>query len=223
MATEHEVFTATADLRTLLTDLARSAATDETLPAINGVLLHTDTTGEQPLLVGTSTDRFVMAQAHIDVLSGQLPETFVFVPDLQLLLTALAPREDIDDDVGEGNVRLLRAGNTLTLYRDQVVRIDLWDMEFPPIRQHFAPQPGARQSTQLAPEYLQMFAEIAASRGAPAVALTIQDDATPVLVHIGERYRAVVMRTADRLPPPPALSIPPHELAREAQLAASGQ
>ena len=76
-------------LQGLLADIIRFAGDDPTLPMLNGVLLHTVKHNGGVLLVATATDRFVMAQTHIDA-TGVLPkECFIRLGDVRRLLALL--------------------------------------------------------------------------------------------------------------------------------------
>lgn len=207
----------------LLGDLMATASPDAALQPIHGVLLHTDQLDdEHTVLVGTSTDRYILSQAHEPITCGCLPETFL--PLLRVLVAALCPaaaeHEDEDEDDGwagpTGDVCLVRDGDTLTLRHHgdravHTVRVDVWPSAgFP--SQHlprlFADADRA-STTEIAPWVLPVLARIAQRRGA-GVAVTVQAPNQPVQVHIGDRYRAVVMPgKAAATPTVPPLFLPP--------------
>ena len=62
------------DLAALLRDVKQAASTDEHLPMMAGVLLHTARTEDgDTVLVATATDRYCLLQGHARVESGELP------------------------------------------------------------------------------------------------------------------------------------------------------
>ncbi|WP_028924971.1 hypothetical protein [Pseudonocardia acaciae] len=90
------------DLDRLLADAARGAATDETLPGICGVMLHTDTYNGTPVLVATATDRFMLVQAHVPLdagtFEGRLMLTNAQVTQVRAMLRPLTRRRGGRDD-----------------------------------------------------------------------------------------------------------------------------
>lgn len=71
----------------MLTDLLKSTA-DATLPALHAVRLFTADHQGSPVLVGISTDRFTVAQAH-ESAEGELPAILLPVPAAKTVISAL--------------------------------------------------------------------------------------------------------------------------------------
>lgn len=208
-----------AELYLLLADTADSAGTDPTLPMLNGVLLHTDTNpAGTPVLVGTSTDRFLLGQAHTTANSGQLAPTFVPLRGVRAMRAALDAwwRDDPDDldnvdDDGdplpparpgrrrEGGipVRLARHPDALTLTIPMAdttvaVRVDLADTQFPTRLSHLFTETSSADPVSIAPRLWRALARIADRRDT-GITIRPQGARTPVAVHIGNQYRALVM------------------------------
>lgn len=78
------------ELVSMLADLKLSTSQDSTLPMIDGVLLHVAQHQGRAILVGTSTDRRILAQAHIDV-EGDLEQTLVRTDSLTDILSVMRP------------------------------------------------------------------------------------------------------------------------------------
>lgn len=76
-----------ADFCGALTDVARTAAATD-VPVIEGVLAHTDKSGERQVLVLTSTDRFTIGQAHMSC-EGDASDRFIPVGEVKRLLAVL--------------------------------------------------------------------------------------------------------------------------------------
>lgn len=71
----------------MLTDLLKSTA-DDTLPALHAVKLFTADHHGEPVLVGVSTDRYTVAQAH-ESAAGELPSILLPVPAVKTVISAL--------------------------------------------------------------------------------------------------------------------------------------
>jgi hypothetical protein len=194
-----------ADLRLLLTDLLATASTDPSLPMIAAVQLHTagDQSGHT-LLVGTSTDRYRLAQAHIRLTEpARLPDTLLPTLGVRVLLAALGPAPK-DTSTTEGTCRVEVGPAGLTLHHDGpvAVRIDRVS-EFPPIRHLFGDQRPASEHGTLSAAAVRLLAEIADRRHAP-VQVCPRGAGTPIHVQIGDRYRAVFAAAGtDQLTPVP--------------------
>jgi hypothetical protein len=213
-----------AGLHGLLIDLAESAGTEVTWPLLNGVLIHTDTaaTGER-VLVGTSTDRFLLGQAHAPV-TGSLPETFVPLRGVRVLIAALqAGWHGYDqDEVGDplprhtpgppaGLVRLIRNDDALAVTAAGVsVRVALGAVEVPAWA-CYLPRLAAESigtTAWVSPPLWQTLGRIA-DRRKTGIAVTVQAPAQPVRVHIGSQYQALVMPLQPQsVPSTPQLFLP---------------
>lgn len=190
----------------LITDLLRTAGTDDTLPMLVGIRLHSDKIGAQPVVVGVSTDRFSMGQAHTEA-TGQLPEVFVPTSSCKRILGALklinpaALLELAVDDL------------TLSFTGDDVsVRVPLKDIEFPKFWKIFENHDEAEPdpvgtAAAYNPAVLQPFQMIAKSRG-ESLHIAIKNARTGATITIGDRYRGLLMPVRKDLPAVPLLLAP---------------
>lgn len=108
----------TVGFSALLRDVRRAATTDDGLPMIAGLMLHTAVDkADRTVLVATATDRFCAIQAHVHV-EGSLPER-VFVPNTQIsqVLAVVRPfagrksavPSEVSVDVADGRVTVRQA------------------------------------------------------------------------------------------------------------------
>lgn len=199
-----------SQLRALITDLLRTAGTDVTLPMLVGIRLHTDTLNKQSVLVGASTDRFTLGQAHADA-TGHLPETFLPATSCK---RALAMLKLIDSGVlvelAADSGHLSFSGGDLT------ARLDTGATEFPETHRIFdsltnlEPAPGGTAAA-FEPAFLNRFVAIAKARREP-MHIATTGTATGALITIGDRYRGLLMPQRKDLPAAQWF-LPPSELA----------
>jgi hypothetical protein len=211
------------DLYGLLVDLADVAGREEWLPMFNGVLLHTAETANGVALVGTATDRFLLAQVHADEdVTGSLPEVFLPLRDVRQLIAGLQNWDNADpdgdreiefdyDDEGEPvpvtrsiaptpgvKVHLTVADDALTMATvDVSVRIPLTaTTEFPVkiLPRLFTDPPAGDTTVTIAPRLWRRLAAIADRRDTN-VTVHVQPTPQPTQVHIGSHFRALAMPT----------------------------
>lgn len=75
MTTTQPITVRRTEFAELLTDLAPHVHTDDDLPMLNAVSLHTAQHNDTTVLVGSATDRFTLAQAHIPLTPTADPGT----------------------------------------------------------------------------------------------------------------------------------------------------
>lgn len=214
----------TAALLGLLTDIARTASTDDVMPMINGVLLHTASHDKTPVLVATSTDRFHLGQAHIEC-TGGIPESFVRLDDIKRLIAVLKPLAH-----GESLLEISAADNALAFNVDGMAMTLPTSEElpkWPKIGPLFSTdRNSAEQHTAIAPRLMATMTAVAKARG-ESLRIQFQGANRPVIVLIGDAYRALVMpvRVSDRQADVPVF-VPPAEqaaLAAEAKRKAAAE
>lgn len=178
------------DFFAMLTDTIRTSGTDQVLPMICGVLLHTATVARKPVLVATSTDRFTLGQAHAPTV-GRIPDVWIPLADAKRILTVIKAG-GIDGDLGiavHTDHRVVFTTDTVSA----TVTGDGLTPAFPPVGELFnetAAKPTAE--TMLSPAYLKRFSDIAKARG-EYLAVQMQDRHKPVHITIGDRYRGLIM------------------------------
>jgi hypothetical protein len=185
---------AAAVLNGALADLERTAGRDQTLPMLNGIILHTEkpTDGENRLY-GTSSNRFLLGNAWENCL-GALPSVFLDLGAVTLVRAVLAQAYP---------------GATVTLdYRPAEKRgggllgVDLLDVAqiAVPVREYSWPNyasltrqdDGHNAQANLAPQYVAALAMIGKRRGIH-LKFTFGTTLKPTTIDIGERYRAMLM------------------------------
>jgi hypothetical protein len=202
---EQSVTLRLADLLEVVTDLLGSVAS---FGRLAGVLLHTTTHEDQAVLVGHSSDRFILAQAWAPLTSpATLPETYITACQAQVIQTLLGrscdhgdhddpwgyhPNKPIrvtrDDDAG---VLVVQVGDRYD--EDVTIRLELADQEepFPVLRDKFDVPRFRGRKTTLHACYLRHLADVADRRD-EQVELMVSGRDKSVHVAIGQRYRAVV-------------------------------
>ena len=186
-----------SELHGLLTDVLRTAGADRTLPMLNGLLLHSDVKDDTTVLVGTSTDRFRLGQAHIPA-TGEIPPTFVSAAQVKQLLDTLKPYVKTHDLLSEVTVTE-RTKLTLKLPGDIVlpaVTITVHcedDSGFPKSAKVMGTE-LVTGSGQLGfnPAYVASFAAIAKRRG-ENLRVEMSYTTKPSVFYIGTQYRGLLM------------------------------
>jgi hypothetical protein len=198
-------------LRRLLEDTLVAAEQDPETPylMLAGVLLHTDRRGEDTVLVGTASDRFLLAQAS-EKANGDLPETFLAVPQVRVLLAALrvamttsgqwAAYGDswpVDEGMEDGgDVRLVRRGDEVTLERPcyGTVTVSVTPQTFPAkLRKLFDNDGGFAGEMLLAQYWMRILVDIARRRDEAPLAIQCTGYYSPVQIRIGDSFRALLM------------------------------
>lgn len=214
----------------LLTDLALTASTDPELPELRSVLLHTDrgeylldvpddddteapliSPLESGLLVGTSTDRIVVGQAHTPA-KGELPRPVrVALEDVAALVKVFKPLIGKLGKQTTHRTRIELAGDVLTVREDPrqvpdgvAVVVPALDAEaFPPMWQFMSPDPTQltpdadgvvvepSYGTAYGPRFVEIFGRIGRRRVMP-VRWYRHHQSRVVVVEIGASYRAAV-------------------------------
>lgn len=176
------------DFFAMLTDTIRTSGTDQTLPMICGVLLHTPP--RKSVLVATSTDRFTLGQAHAPTV-GRIPDVWIPLVDAKRILTVIKAG-GFDGDLAiavHPDDRITFTTNTVSA----TITSHGPAPAFPPVGELFneaAAKPT--RETILSPAYLKRFSDIAKSRG-EYLAVQMQDRHKPVHLVIGDRYRGLIM------------------------------
>jgi hypothetical protein len=179
----------------LLADTLLTVSDDACLPILGGVLLHTSPHNGGTLLVGTSTDRFTLGQAHLQA-TGELPEVLVPTAAVRKAVAVLdlADAADLAElDVDNGRLRITLPG----------MRIDLdpWDRngkkpDYPKFAHLFDTSPPVGdQHVVVNSERLALLMPIAEHRATWPGAMRIETygPSRAVHLHIGDDYRALLM------------------------------
>lgn len=185
------------DLIGLLTDLRRTASDDYTLPMINGVHLHVAHRDGVGYLVGTSTNRYVLGQAHVPA-SGKMPETFIPGDALSQLLS-IAPRSlrkggSMCEVRAKDNLVTISAAGLPGLSNLALTFERRAESDFVK-RTHELLDPAPGESTdqvEIDPRWLGVFLQIARSRR-EKVRFRLVGVNKQIVVQIGDRYRGVLM------------------------------
>ena len=214
----------------LLSDVIRTAGDDPEVPTLSTVLLHSDRgdwvitdddseDGAEPLidtipsdlLIGSSTNRYAVGQAHT-ACEGRLHRPVVVaVAEAKVIVSGFRPAAAaVGKDVVHRVIVTLE-GNTLTVTEDPTLIPDGLSVSFPVTSgddfPRFAdlmdPDPFVAvvqdgevvlpsRGTVLAPVYLAAFAAIGKRRAAPVI-LYRHHQGRPLVVEIGSAYRGLVM------------------------------
>jgi hypothetical protein len=184
-------------LRLVLQDALAAADQDEdALPMLNGVHLHTVDRGGNTVLVGSGTDRYFAVQASADT-QGWFPNTFLTVPSVHLLITALTGDTSGDRDT-DNMVRLVHTPNTVTLHQPTgtAITVPVGRSEFPlDVLEKVITRPPAApvpQPSALAPYYLQVLVD-AANRRSDRLRMTVPGGWSLAHFEIGDHFRAWLM------------------------------
>jgi hypothetical protein len=186
------------DFVALLADIEKTSGKDATLPMLDGVLLHVAQRGGRTILVATSTDRRIMAQAHIEA-EGEMAQAFIPAEPLGDLLAILRPfarrRTSLWEIESDGpNLRFTQP--SLTGLPSMTFGIKRpTDLKFPKRVGSLLSSEGSELSTDqvfLDGRYVALLAGIAQRRRESMRILTY-GAMKPARVQIGQRYRAVVM------------------------------
>jgi hypothetical protein len=218
----------------LLGDLLLTASKDPDLPDVRGVLLHTcdgefvpdelnAESSEEPLidaiatklLVGTSTDRYVISQAHMPVEFngpvGWLDPVFVERGDAEAVVVEFGKKQKQAGKTVLHQCELTVSGGTLTVREDPRLfpgglrmSFAVSDGEnFPPVAERMQPDPTVVEigpdgepvdpsyGTGFSPRHLEAFVKIGKRRGMP-LAMYRHHQRRAVVVEIGSSYRAAV-------------------------------
>ncbi|HEY2763341.1 MAG TPA: hypothetical protein VGJ13_04925 [Pseudonocardiaceae bacterium] len=231
-----------AALSSLLSDLSKTTSDDPILISLHGVLLHTADHDGTPVLVATSSNRYVAAQEHLPC-SGELPSAvFLSLPHVNAIEQHLAnsrsefgssvcqecgvredcTRCDRDDYVPPRMVELAVSPNGARLAtrvipaggaRNEGVTITVPVEKFGTLPARVFDLLGAPDTAEpvagpvvLAPESLRALTAIP-SRG-ESFHLTGFGPDKPVLVQVGQNYRAVVMPKRDDCALSPVFGLP---------------
>lgn len=215
-----------AALHELLSDVARTAGTDFTLPMLNGILLQVEETDTGKVLVGTSTNRFVLGQASIPA-KGEMETTFLALDRVKQLLAILKPYVKSGDMSCEvkreaDKLSLSLPGDLVLPAVSVTVPISDQKVDFPKVS-HFLPtaaeaKPGAQVA--LNPRFMSAFCAIAKGRNENLRLIPGAPD-KPQLVLIGESYRALIMPVRSQESPDTAWFVPAGERERAAKKLAS--
>lgn len=193
-------------LHELLSDAARTAGTDFTLPMLNGILLQVEGEGSEAKLVATSTNRFVLGQAHMPA-SGLMPTTFLALDRVKQLLRILKPYEksagmQCEIRRGAGDFTVAIAGDLVLPAVSVTVPIADVKTDFPKVNHLLPKAEDAKPGGQVAfnPRYLSTFCAIAKGR-ATELRMVPGAPEKPQLLLIGDAYRALIMpvRTQEKV------------------------
>ncbi|HEU5475668.1 MAG TPA: hypothetical protein VFV67_33935 [Actinophytocola sp.] len=185
----------TGGLRTLLATVARFAGTDDTLPMIKSVMLHTAMHRQVPQLVATATDRFVLGQMHIEA-TGALPgDKLVPLDEVKRALAMLKladPLSLIELSVVDDGLRL--AGNRMT------ITLELRDDSFPKVGKLFDTPKPTEPVGEVAfnGPFLAKFSAVAKeiSEGMPgrhSMRVEHSSKTRPAFITIGDCFRGLIM------------------------------
>lgn len=207
----------------LLTDVARAASTDPTLSMINGVLLHGEMHDGKPRLVGTATDRFLMAQGSVDATGVPLPEVFVPLTEVKRVVTVLKtlPRASTLLEIsvpGDGVAVFSARGASATTEPASTGRIPA----FPDFAHLFTVEVPTEDANKTAVMgyLLTRLAAVSKARNEP-MRIAASGPSKPTLIQVGGNFRALIMPCRVNEIEPLPLFIPPSEQARIGEKAAA--
>jgi hypothetical protein len=211
----------------LLADTLVTVGDDDELPILAGVLLHTSPHNGGTVLVGTSTDRFTLGQAHLQA-TGELPEVLVPTEAVRKAVAVLdlASADVLAElDVDHGRLRITLPGMHIDL--------DPWDRNgktpdypkfatYPKFAQLFdTSPPEGDQHVVVDSGRLAQFVPIAERRGTGPNCMRIETfgPSRAVHLHIGDAYRALLMPVrlnVDCSPRVPLFTPPTHKADTQA-------
>ncbi|GAB3471903.1 beta clamp domain-containing protein, partial [Actinophytocola sediminis] len=204
-------------LKSLLDDAARTSESDDTLPFITGVLLYTAPNAGATVLVASATDRFTLGQVHTDA-TGHLGETFVPLADVKRArqaLTLVDPDSPAGLSIVDDKLRITTPTLSLALATGDVAA-EVWGK--------FGKLFDTTNSTSetriaVSAELLAKFLPIAKARGVGRSNIVVETygEKRPIHIHIGTRYRAMVMPVylSDRHAPVPLFLSPTEQAAAD--------
>lgn len=190
-----------SELHGMLTDLQRTAGSDWTMPMLDGVLLYAASSDDGRVLVGTSTNRFVLGHA-IAPATGDLPETFIPNVQVKQLLSALKNYSRTPDLLcelipGDGLLTMKLPGDVVL--PAMTVTVKLGDkVNFPQVANIFTRdiEPG-EGTISFNPRYMAAFCAIARRRNEDLrIELSHADKkhaGSPSRIFIGESYKGIFM------------------------------
>lgn len=175
----------------LLTDLARTALRDDCLPALNSVLLYGAKNGDEPVLVGESTNRYVIGQAHMSA-EGSFGRLLLPLDSVKALTAALRPHVKVlglwDVAVDEGFLSVECPGTSVRVRVDAGVAFVSRDS----VARFFRPMADHASEVQWDARYIEMFSAVAKRRKAH-LRFEVAAGMHGSVVRIGDRYRGVIM------------------------------
>ena len=190
----------------MLTDLARTACTEDWMPMIHGVLLYSAPAPRVDekaypggtVLVGLSTDRFTIGQAHMPAV-GYLPEIMVQLDDVKRILAVFKGigTGDVIITWSDETVTFTWAGLALAFHRYLPGDRDgkgNGRSNFPKVAKLFAGTPSADMSAFNC-VFLARFTAIAKRRRVTSNHIRIQTNGEnrPAGIAIGDRYLGLIM------------------------------
>lgn len=177
------------------------AADHVDLPPIMGVLLHSDTYQDDPVLVATATDRFMLAQIHLRA-HGSLDRP-VFVPNdsVKTLIAGTEPDP-------AGTVTISTTDSTMTVTGINGITVPLDKVAFPRnIAERVGPYTPGSDLATFDRRMLRKLPKIAKllDVGFGSIRLGLSEPEQPLVAYIGGIARVVIMprrdTTDDSIPP----------------------
>lgn len=194
-----------AALRELLSDLAVTADSEDGHPDLYGIVLHTapGSRSSYPVLVATSTDRYIVAQGHVPVTATFPGAVFVPIPEVQAMIRHLGTSHSAAVIRVKGDLLTLRVVpcSQSAGYLDCTITVAVRTTgAFPRNIRKVLAEPGESPQAgpvHLMPAVLSKLVQIAQHREGMTVTAYGHDKG--VLVQMGASYRAVAMPGAQRL------------------------
>lgn len=163
-------------------------------PGLMGVLLHSHAEGGHDVLAATATDRYIMAQLNMRV-HGQLAEpVYIGRDDVKLLASFL--RRNLADVEMSVEARAVTIAGQRFGGQWASLTVPLGECVFPKtFADKFGPHAPSEQPAPFSPHLLRKLAKMADRLGADIGHLHIglSERGKPMVVHIGDAARVVVM------------------------------
>lgn len=207
-----------SELHGMLVDLQRSAGTDSTLPMLDGVLLHVANHNDATVLVGTSTNRFIIGQAHAPI-TGEMPVTFLPGIQVKQLLGSLKNYVKNEKLLCE----LSHNGDTLTaklpgdiVLPSLTITVKCGDGDnFPKVANVFDAELKVDEGALAFNSRFIAAVSAIARRRNESLRVALSHNKKPSHFYVGSQYKAMVMPTHDSDASIAPTFLPPDELAKK--------
>lgn len=210
-----------AEFHGLLVDLMRSASDDSALPMINGVLLHLADHDGTKVLVGTSTNRFLAAQAFINA-GGDLAPLWLDLSRVKQIVAILKPYTRANNlltelSIADDKLVVRQPGDIVLPAVSITVPVGDQHDSFPKMAKLFAPDEDAATGDAVTfdPRWLSVPLAVAKRRGERFTFTTVRVKKAN-FVQVGERYRALLMPVNESAASVPFFA-PPHDTTEPAR------
>lgn len=175
----------------LLADLTLSAGKDAELYSTHGVLLYGAVEQDKSYLVGESTNRYVVAQAHAPI-AGEFDQCWLPLPSVTMLLSALKPLTKGAGGKMQREVTITADALTAHLASGSVTIPAHARSDMTTLGRILAKTGKTACSTLLWSEHLTIVTAVAKRRKLP-IRFSVYADRKPQHLTIGRSYRAAMM------------------------------